>query len=274
MIIRDAAARPADLARRYPVVSVTGPRQAGKTTLCRATFPELPYVTLEPLDVREFAIRDPRGFLASLPAGAISDEVQRAPDLFSYLQAEVGANPAPGRFILTGSQQLGLMASVTQCWHPTFRKQVVKSAKLHLVDTGVASYLLGIREPDQLRTHPLRSALFESWVAAELVKRGAHEGLRRDLLHYRDAAGLEVDLVSTDATSVTLLEVKSGATIASDFADGVERLARGVGERGGTPTIATRVIHGGPLRQTRGRTQFIPWHEIDQVTWTDAEEAS
>jgi hypothetical protein len=106
VILRDAAARLADLARFYPVVSVTGPRQSGKTTLCRATFPDLPYVSLEPLDVREFATADPRGFLASLPNGAIIDEVQRTPDLFSYLQTDVDHNPAPGRFILTGSQQL------------------------------------------------------------------------------------------------------------------------------------------------------------------------
>ena len=68
---RDAALRLAELANLYPVVSVTGPRQSGKTTLCRATFPNLPYVSLEPLDVREFATTDPRGFLATLPNGAI-----------------------------------------------------------------------------------------------------------------------------------------------------------------------------------------------------------
>ena len=395
MIARDAALLLANLARLYPVVSVTGPRQSGKTTLCRAAFPDLPYVSLEPLDVREFATADPRGFLDALPNGAIIDEVQRAPDLFSYLQTEVDRNPAPGRFILTGSHQLGLMASVTQSlagrtgllelyppswaelkrfpsapselfevlwtgayprildraipphqwladyvatyvqrdvrqllnvgdlrafttflqlcagstasethlsrlgadagishntakawlsvleasyllfrvpgWHPTFRKQVVKSAKLHFVDTGVASYLLGIREPEQLRAHPLRGALFESWVAAELLKRGAHQQLRRDLHHYRDAAGLEVDLVSTDGRSVTLIEAKSGATIASDFTDGVDRLARGLRARAHDRLIATRVIHGGLTRQTRGPTQLVPWHEIDQLTWTDTD---
>ena len=114
MINRDAALRLTELARYYPVVSVTGPRQSGKTTLCRATFPGLPYVSLEPLDVREFAMADPRGFLATLPNGAIIDEVQRAPDLFSYLQLEVGERPTAGRFVLTGSQQLALTASVTQ----------------------------------------------------------------------------------------------------------------------------------------------------------------
>ena len=89
MIPRDAATRLKQLATLYPVVTVTGPRQSGKTTLCRATFPDLPYVSLEPLDIRDEAVRDPRGFLASLQAGAVLDEVQRVPELVSYLQPEV-----------------------------------------------------------------------------------------------------------------------------------------------------------------------------------------
>ncbi len=393
MISRDAAPLLAELASYYPVVSVTGPRQSGKTTLCKSTFPDKPYVSLEPLDTREFAIVDPRGFLASIPNGAIIDEVQRAPDLFSYLQSEVDERPDAGRFILTGSQQLPLTASVVQSlagrtglielyppswaelkrfpsvpsdlfealwtgayprifdrlipphqwladyvatyvqrdvrqllnvgdlrafttflqlcagstsgethlsrlgadagishntakawlsvleatyivfrvpgWHPTFRKQVVKSAKLHFVDTGLACYLLGIREPEQLRTHPLRGALFESWVASELLKRNAHQGTRHALFHYRDAAGLEVDLVAAEAQSSTLIEVKSGATVASDFTAAVHRLAQGIRARSDAATVATRVVYGGATRQTRGATQVVPWHEIDQMTLRD-----
>ena len=393
MIIRDAASRLLELAGYYPVVSVTGPRQSGKTTLCRGTFPGLPYVSLEPLDTREFATADPRGFLASLPNGAVIDEAQCAPDLFSYLQAEVDERPTPGRYILTGSQQLALTASVTQSlagrtgllellppswselkrfptapsdlfevlwtgayprifdrqipphewladyvatyvqrdvrqllnvgdlraftnflqlcagstsgethlsrlgadagishntakawlsvleasyllfrapgWHPSFRKQVTKSAKLHFVDTGVAAYLLGIREPLQLRTHPLRGALFESWVASELVKQDAHRGVRRNLFHYRDAAGHEVDLVLASGSDVTLIEAKSGATVASDFTQAVDRLAHGVRQRAPEARVTTRVVYGGATRQTRGDTLILPWHEIDQVRWND-----
>jgi predicted AAA+ superfamily ATPase len=102
------------LASQYPVITLTGPRQSGKTTLAKALFPGKPYVTLEDPDIRRFAKDDPRGFLANYPQGAILDEVQRAPDLPSYLQGIVDANGQPGRFILTGSQQFELMTQVTQ----------------------------------------------------------------------------------------------------------------------------------------------------------------
>ena len=123
----------------------------------------------------------------------------------------------------------------------------MKSAKLHFVDTGVAAYLLGIREPDQLRTHPLRGALFESWVASELVKQAAHGGLRRDLFHYRDTNGLEVDLVSVSGREVLLTEVKSGATVASDFTHAIERLADGLRTRDTVLAITTTWSTVGPL---------------------------
>lgn len=101
-------------AGEMPVVTVTGPRQSGKTTLCRTLFGDHPYRTMEDPDVRDFALQDPRGFLAELPDGAIIDEVQRAPDLLSYLQGIVDDNPLPGRWILTGSQNLALLQSVSQ----------------------------------------------------------------------------------------------------------------------------------------------------------------
>jgi len=114
MISRDIAPLVARLAAQYPVITLTGPRQSGKTTLCRALFPGKPYVTLEDPDVRRFADEDPRGFLAGYPTGAIVDEIQRAPQLPSYLQGLVDADASPGRFVLTGSQQFELMSQVSQ----------------------------------------------------------------------------------------------------------------------------------------------------------------
>lgn len=103
-----------EAAATLPVVTLTGPRQSGKTTLVRTAFPDLPYSTLEAPDTRERALVDPRGFLKALPEGAVLDEVQRAPDLLSYIQGIVDEDPRPGRFILTGSQNLLLLEGVSQ----------------------------------------------------------------------------------------------------------------------------------------------------------------
>ncbi len=114
MIEREIAPCLASLFTKYPFVTVTGPRQSGKTTLCRATFPHLEYVNLEAPDLREFAESDPRRFLARLGEGAILDEIQRVPDLLSYLQVmadEVGRN---GLFVLAGSEQFRLSDAINQ----------------------------------------------------------------------------------------------------------------------------------------------------------------
>jgi predicted AAA+ superfamily ATPase len=102
------------LAQQYPVVTVTGPRQAGKTTLVRNVFPDKEYVNLEAIDIREFAANDPKQFLKKYPQGAILDEIQRVPQLLSYIQVEVDELKSAGRYILTGSYQLALHAAVTQ----------------------------------------------------------------------------------------------------------------------------------------------------------------
>ena len=114
MIARDLSSALLQAALQYPVVTLTGPRQSGKTTLCRALFPQLPYLSLEDPDIRRFAAEDPRGFLAQHSGGAILDEFQRVPELPSYLQGMVDLDARPGRFILTGSQQFGMMAQVSQ----------------------------------------------------------------------------------------------------------------------------------------------------------------
>lgn len=114
MIPRAATQFLRKLAKGWPVVAVTGPRQSGKTTLVRAVFPAKSYVSLEDPDQMEFARKDPRGFLSRFPEGAIFDEVQRCPELFSYLQTVVDAAGKTGLFVLTGSQQFGLLSGITQ----------------------------------------------------------------------------------------------------------------------------------------------------------------
>lgn len=101
-------------AEKYPVVTITGPRQSGKTTLCKKVFAHKPYANLESPDIRQFAIDDPRGFLAQYPDGAILDEIQRAPDLASYLQPMVDEDQREGLFVLTGSQQFEVSNTINQ----------------------------------------------------------------------------------------------------------------------------------------------------------------
>ena len=114
MITRDIEATLCKLLEGFPIVTLTGPRQSGKTTLARAVFTSKPYVSLEDPDVRRLALDDPRGFLGRFPDGAVLDEVQRAPELLSYLQTRVDADGRMGLFLLTGSQQFGLLSGVTQ----------------------------------------------------------------------------------------------------------------------------------------------------------------
>lgn len=103
-----------EAAKFYPVVTVTGPRQSGKTTLAKSTFPHKPYVNLEAPDIRELALVDPRGFLDNYSQGAILDEIQRVPTLLSYIQQTVDEAEVKGMFILTGSHQLELHEAITQ----------------------------------------------------------------------------------------------------------------------------------------------------------------
>lgn len=114
MITRNLAQHLKKLATQYPVVAVTGPRQSGKTTLVKHVFQNKPYVNLEDIEKRMFAQKDPKGFLAQFPDGAILDEVQRVPDILSYIQVLVDEHQIPGEFIITGSHNLLLMEQIGQ----------------------------------------------------------------------------------------------------------------------------------------------------------------
>jgi len=114
MITRDITEELVRSAGEYPVVTILGPRQSGKTTLAQMTFPEKPYFSLEDPDVRVAAESDPRGFLGQVKGSAILDEVQRLPALLSYVQGMVDKDRKRGRFILTGSHQPQLHEAITQ----------------------------------------------------------------------------------------------------------------------------------------------------------------
>ncbi|MBO0930005.1 ATP-binding protein [Fibrella aquatilis] len=114
LIARQIKSKLIQLSAQYPIISLTGPRQSGKSTLVRSLFAELPYVLLEDPDVRLLAEQDPRGFLANYPNGAVFDEVQRVPDLFSYLQGIVDQGNQQNPYILIGSQNFLLMEGISQ----------------------------------------------------------------------------------------------------------------------------------------------------------------
>ncbi len=382
-IPRNAESKLQHFAKGYPVVVVTGPRQSGKSTLVRHAFPQHPYVSLEDLDQREFAETDPRGFLNQFNDGAILDEAQRCPTLFSYLQTRVDERQRPGEFILTGSQQFGLLTGITQslagraallillpmtydelwhggkvgrnldkvlfdgafppihdrgleshlwygnyvrtylerdvrqlinvrdlgafqrflklcagrtgqllnlsslandcgithntakAWisvleasyivhllpphHQNFNKRLVKTPKLYFLDTGLASWLLGIQNSEQLATHVQRGALFETWVVSELLKARYNAGEASNLYFWRDRSGHEVDLLIDQGTHLSPLEIKSGQTINPDYFKGLDYWRKLAGKTAGKAWL----IYGGDIRQTRSDVTVLPWFEID-----------
>ena len=382
MIQRDLKKRLFQLSQTMPVVTVTGPRQSGKTTLCRSCFPNFPYTNLELPETRLLATDDPRKFLSQFPDGVIIDEVQNCPELLSYIQVLVDENSRPGRWILTGSQNLLLLESVSQslagrtgilnllplsynevlrfdnhpselndtlltggyprildqniiphdflegyistyverdvrmvsrvidlasfqkflslcagrtgqllnlsslgsdcgisqptvkawlsiletsylvfrlpAWHGNIRKRLTKSAKLHFWDSGLVCRLLGIHTPKQLDLHPLRGAIFESWVVSEIAKHRIHQGITRGLFHFRDLHGNEVDLVQETPTGLSLFEIKSGQTINRNMCLGFKRVTT---QLKNTPVSEKTLIYGGSDRAELQDIEIRPWSE-------------
>ena len=113
MIPRESSAIIGKLRKQFPVITLTGPRQSGKTTLLKSIYTNFPYVSLEDIDIRNEALKDPRGFLKNFPEGAVLDEIQRTPELFSYIQGIVDTNKKI-HFVLSGSQNFLLLENISQ----------------------------------------------------------------------------------------------------------------------------------------------------------------
>jgi len=156
-----------EAAKQYPVVTLTGPRQSGKTTLVKMTFPNYDYRSLEEPDHRAFALEDPRGFLSQFSEKVILDEIQRTPDLFSYIQTIVDTKDISGQFILTGSQNFLLLQKVSQ-------SLAGRCAILHLLPFSLSElrqrrplsiYSIGRQLPDKNRSlnEELSSVLFQGF---------------------------------------------------------------------------------------------------------------
>ena len=366
------------LAKGFPVLTLKGPRQSGKTTLAKAAFPNKPYVSLENPDQREFASADPKRFLAQFATGAVIDEVQRVPALLSRLQQWVDERQIMADFVLTGSAQFDLMAGITQSlagrvgrvellpfsgaelhsaqwlppdldalllrgcypaiydrsiapsdwmpnyvstyierdvralvgvrdlsqfqrflslcaarsgqllnlstlgadcgisavtakhwlsvlessyivtlvqpYHNNFGKRLVKTPKLYFLDVGLMAWLLGLRSEQQVSTHHQRGALFETWVMGELIKHRYNQGQVRDLYFWRDSLGREVDVVYDTPQGLQAIEIKSGSTWASDWADGLKSW-----QTLSKSPLQAQLIYGGQGVQDRGHCLALGW---------------
>jgi uncharacterized protein len=150
-------------------------------------------------------------------------------------------------------------------WHANIRKQVVKAPKLHFFDSGLACYLLGIREPEQLCLHPLRGAIFESWVFSEIYKICVHGGAQPDLFHYRETRGLEIDLLIEQGRELEAVEIKSGATINEDFFRNLERFQDRFQAATMTRPIRSNVVYGGDDSQQRSYARVLSWRDIQRL---------
>ncbi len=143
-------------------------------------------------------------------------------------------------------------------YHRNFGKRLVKTPKLYCLDVGLMAWLLGIRDLTTLQTHPARGALFETWVVSELVKTRFNAGQDAALFFWRDSVGHEVDVLLETPQGLQAIEVKSGATFASDWPQAVHKWATWAD----TATLPPRIIFGGDGRYERQGCQVSGWREF------------
>jgi predicted AAA+ superfamily ATPase len=179
MLQRTLAEKIASLASQFPVISITGPRQSGKTTLAKMVFDQHEYVTLEDPDEREYALNDPRGFLRRFKGSIILDEIQRTPELLSYIQGIVDSDDSPGRFILTGSQQFHLLHKISQTL-------AGRTALVHLLPFSIAE-LLSVKGPDPYKITTVPAEIQRpSFKLEEILYRGFYPRIHDKALDPHD----------------------------------------------------------------------------------------
>ena len=375
------------LGQSCPVILITGPRQSGKTTFARDHYSFLPYINLEDLQTRQAALHDPKALLGKYPQGAIFDEIQRAPDITSYIQGIVDEDTFKGLFVLTGSQNFSVMNTLSQSLagraaivqllpfslseishytsiedpdellyrgfyprishrslNPTntygdyvstyierdirrlerlknwdgfqrflrmtagragqlinysglsndvgvsvstiqewlallsaayivFRlppffentgKRLLKQPKLYFYDVGLASYLIGITEKAQLKSHPLRGHLFENFVIVELLKQHFNSGKRTPFYFYRDSSRTEIDLLIPCADKYDLFEIKSSETLSSAFVKPFTRFQKAFGKM-----KSGAVIYAGAEQYSMKKIQMIPYTKLKAFPHTE-----
>lgn len=152
-------------------------------------------------------------------------------------------------------------------YHSNFSKRLIKMPKLHFYDTGLACWLLGIREVAQLDVHPLRGAIFEAWVVSEIIKQRFNRGEAGGVYFFRDKAGLESDALVQGRKTMKIVEVKAGQTIASDWAANPRKIAELFAKA--KQAVSSVVVHGGNERQERNGVTYLPWHAIQEYSWMD-----
>jgi predicted AAA+ superfamily ATPase len=147
-------------------------------------------------------------------------------------------------------------------WSGNIGKRLTKMPKLHFYDTGLVCWLLGIREPDHLRAHPLRGAIFESWAVSEVVKARTNRGERGGLYFYRDHRGVEADLLVEHAGRLQIVEIKATQTLAGDLASASFRVRQALGERALERPI---LVHAGDDGQKRTDFDALPWPKAGEA---------
>jgi predicted AAA+ superfamily ATPase len=386
MIPRQLAEYLRKAAIKMPVITLTGPRQSGKTTLVKNCFPDYTYVNLEQTDLREFAANDAKKFFETFPGSIILDEVQQVPELFSYIQGIADQEGDKRRIVLSGSQNFLLLEKISQTlagraaifylfpfsireltgtkysadgfeeyifkgfypriydrglepekwlddyllsyverdvrsllnvgdlvqfqrfvklcagrigqlvnfseignelgisyhtvqkwlsvletsfiifrlqpWHSSYNKRIVKSSKLYFCDSGLAAFLLGIRNRETIDFHYARGALFENLIMAELMKSFYNTGRRPAMYFWRDVSGNEVDCLIEYGNGLIPVEIKMGSSISNDWFKGLKYMHKLTGL---AKPESSFLVYGGSENQERSECKILSWNNAYHI---------